>query len=141
MPDEQTTADTTEIAETLRRIDDAWLARTPRALVEFFDENIVMALPGFSGRVEGRDAIIAGFVDFCDNARVLRYERSEPQLDTVDDTCIATYTFEMEYEREGSRYLSSGRDLWVLRREKDGWKAVWRTMLDLMEEPVLNDAT
>jgi hypothetical protein len=41
----------------------------------------------------------------------------------------------MVYERSGGRYRSTGRDFWIFARQGDAWLAVWRTMLDLAEQP------
>ena len=95
-----------------------------------------MAYPGFAGRASGRDTMIAGFVDFCENAKVHDYKAIDREVDVVGEAAVATFKFEMIYEREGVRYRATGRDLWVFSRVIDRWKAVWRTMLDLNEEPV-----
>jgi hypothetical protein len=41
----------------------------------------------------------------------------------------------MVYERSGQSFRSTGRDLWVFQQQIGGWLAVWRTMLDMAEEP------
>jgi hypothetical protein len=79
--------------------------------------------------------VLAGFVDFCQNARIVSYAESDPFVDLAGSTAVATFRFEMVYARDGASYRSTGRDLWVFERHGDGWLAVWRTMLDLAEEP------
>jgi ketosteroid isomerase-like protein len=78
---------------------------------------------------------VAGFEDFCTHAVVHEYTESGHQFDVVGDTAVATYTYEMVYERDGRRSRVSGRDLWVFARQEARWLAVWRTMLDLAEQP------
>jgi len=41
----------------------------------------------------------------------------------------------MVYERSGERSRATGRDLWVFVRQGGEWVAIWRTMLDLAEQP------
>jgi len=48
---------------------------------------------------------------------------------------VASFTYEMIYERDGKGNRATGRDLWVLARQDGHWLAVWRTMLDLAEQP------
>lgn len=124
-----------QVAATLDRINAAWRENRPESLRPFLHERVVMAYPGFSGSAAGRETLIAGFVDFCQNARVLSYHQGESQIDVVGGVAIASYPFEMVYEREGASWHSTGRDLWVFERSGDEWLAVWRTMLDLSEQP------
>lgn len=121
--------------DVMRRINQAWLEGRPRDLAPYLHPDIVMALPGFTGKAQGRDALLAGFVDFCEHARVHAYEEGELHADVVGDTAVVSYSFEMVYERNGECYRSTGRDLWVMRQQDGEWLAIWRTMLDVAEEP------
>jgi hypothetical protein len=129
------TTDKDAVAAALEEINRAWLEGRPKDLAPRVHPAVVMAPPGFAGRVEGRDAFVAGFVDFCENADLREYAESGHQVDVTGDTAVATYTFEMVYERSGATCRSTGRDLWVFARQGDAWRAVWRTMLDLAERP------
>ena len=119
----------------MRAINQTWLEGRPNDMRPWLHPEITMVFPGFGGRSAGCDAFIAGFVDFCQHARIHAYHERDQQIDLIGDTAVLTYAFEMVYEREGSRYRATGRDLWVFRREHERWLAVWRTMLDLQEEP------
>ena len=57
-------------------------------------------------------------------------------MDVIGDTAVASFTYEMVYERSGKRSRATGRDLWVFTRYGSEWIAVWRTMLDLAEQAV-----
>jgi hypothetical protein len=119
----------------MQRINRTWLEGRPEDLAPMLHPEITMVIPGFSGRVRGRDAIVAGFVDFCGNATIHEYREADHQTDVIGDTAVTTFTYEMVYERAGQRSRASGRDLWVFAREGGEWIAVWRTMLDLAEQP------
>ncbi|HEX8905459.1 MAG TPA: nuclear transport factor 2 family protein [Longimicrobiaceae bacterium] len=136
MSEAASTPDAGGPAELLRRIERAWLEGRPRDLVPLFHPHVVMALPGFAGRAEGRETLVGGFVDFCENARIVSFDHDEPQIDVIGDTAVATTAFTMVYELESQRYRSTGRDLWVFARQGGEWLAVWRTMLDTTDEPV-----
>jgi uncharacterized protein (TIGR02246 family) len=124
-----------EAAAAMDRINRAWLERRPADLSPLFHPDVTMALPGFGGRVQGRDAMAAGFEDFCRNAVVHDYRESNRGIDVVGDTAVVTFQYEMVYERSGQRYRATGRDLWVFARPGGAWLAVWRAMLDAEEQP------
>jgi hypothetical protein len=92
-----------------------------------------MVSPGFSERTHGRQQFLAGFQDFCDNARVHEFQDHDYETDVVGDTAVITFRYRMIYERSGERYYATGRDLWVFRDEDGQWIAIWRAMLDIQE--------
>ena len=87
------------VAETMQRINHAWLDGRPGDIAALIHPAMVMVYPGFAGRGEGRDTIVAGFVDFCSNARVHSYQEGEAQIDVAGEAAVMSYTFEMLYER------------------------------------------
>jgi Domain of unknown function (DUF4440) len=137
MPNDISHDEIRNVGESLRRINEAWLSRRPEKMKPMLDEKIVMIYPGFVGRSEGQEAFIAGYVDFCEQALMISYQESDLQIDVGGATAVASFAFEMSYERKGDKWLSRGRDLWIFTRKQDEWVAVWRTMLDLTEEPAL----
>ena len=121
-------------AAVMRRINRAWLDGRVEDLVPMVHPDIVMVFPGFAGRTQGREALLLGFRDFCENAKVHDFSDHDLQIDVAGDTAVVTFRYEMVYERSGGRYRSTGRDLWVFQNKgKAGWIAVWRTMLDTNE--------
>jgi ketosteroid isomerase-like protein len=137
MPDDISHDEIRNVGESLRRINEAWLSKRPEKMKPMLDEKIVMIYPGFVGRSEGQEAFIAGYVDFCEQALMISYQESDLQIDVGGATAVASYAFEMSYERKDDKCLSRGRDLWIFTRKQDEWVAVWRTILDLTEEPAL----
>jgi ketosteroid isomerase-like protein len=123
------------VSEALRRINRAWLEGRPNDIAPLLHPAMSMVYPGFAGRSVGREMIVAGFVDFCANARVISYREDDAQVDVAGDTAVASNTFDMVYERTGETYHATGRDLWVFTRHNGEWVGAWRTMLDLAEHP------
>src|SRR4029077_10710661 len=123
------------VSAAMQRINRTWLDGRPEGLVPLFHPEMTFVFPGFAGRAEGRDAIVAGFVDFCGNATVQEYRESDHQVDVIADTAVVSFAYEMVYERSGMRSRATGRDLWVFARQSEEWVAIWRTMLDLAEQP------
>lgn len=124
------------ISEILSQINDACLQGRPHNLTTFFHDRMVMVLPGFGDRAEGKAAVLAGFEDFCENARVQHLVESDRQIDVLDHVAVGSFAFDITYERAGKKYRSTGRDLWVFEKERNEWLAVWRTMLDARDEPL-----
>ena len=127
--------ETEEVSQVLTRINEAWQQQRLEDLPPLLHPNIVMVLPGFAGRAEGRAAVLAGFEDFNENARPHHFEESDRQVDVRGSAAVASFAFDVTYEREGQKYRSTGRDLWVFAKEEGQWLAVWRTMLDMAEAP------
>jgi hypothetical protein len=122
-------------ADAMRRINQAWLHGRLDDLAPMIHPEIVMVLPGFAGRIQGRDAFLAGFLDFLENARVHEYQDDDPHISVADDVAVATFRYVMIYERAGQRSRATGRELWVLSRRDGHWVAVWRAMLEIDEAP------
>ena len=136
MDEPRTTQSADDAWVCMEQINEAWLHARLDRLADLFHPGLVMALPGFAGLVEGAESVIAGFVDFCSTCRVDSADFSGKQVQVIDRTAIAAFSFDIVYERHGDRRRSTGRDLWVLQRGDNGWRAVWRTMLDLCDVPL-----
>ena len=130
MPDEPQGA---AVEAAMQRINEAWVSGNLDDLAAVLHPDVVMAFPGFVGRSQGRDALVAGFEDFRDNARLIDFRESEIDVDVAGHTAVVTLLFEMVYERSGQRYHCTGRDFWIFERRGPEWLAVWRTMLDVQE--------
>jgi ketosteroid isomerase-like protein len=118
----------------MRQINKAWVDGQVEDLAALVHPEIVMVFPGFAGRVQGREEFLAGFRDFRRNTTIQEFREHDHQVDVAGDTAVVTFRYDMLYERSGERYHSTGRDLWVFRKEGSAWIAVWRTMLDMQED-------
>lgn len=123
------------VGEVMDRINKAWMQRRLEDLRPLLDPDAVMVLPGFTGELVGREAVLGGFQEFFESAVVHRYEENDRRVDVVGQVGVASFGFEMVYERSGKRWLARGRDLWVFSREAGEWLAAWRTLLNLSEQP------
>jgi ketosteroid isomerase-like protein len=126
--------DRMEAWEVMLGIFHAWRDGRPRDMRPLLDDDVVMVLPGSGDRIEGAEAMLAGFEAFVSQAAIEHVDVTDRQVDVVGDQAIATYAYGITYRREGWRWRATGRDMWILSRRSGGWQAVWRTMLDLAEE-------
>ena len=123
-------------AATMRQINQAWQNGRLDELASMLHRDMVMAVPGFVARAQGRDAILAGFRDYNANARTLELNEHDLQADVIGEVAVVTFRFDMVYERAGARSRATGRDFWVLQKHSGSWLAIWRTMFDMEEQPV-----
>ncbi len=123
------------VAAAMRRINETWRAGRVDDLATMVHPDIVMVIPGFAGRAQGRERFLAGFRDFKENAVVHEFRQHDDQVDVVGETGVVSFRYEMLYERSSERYRATGRDLWVFEKTGGAWLAVWRAMLDLAESP------
>ena len=121
---------------TLAALNACWLEGRPDELASFLHEDVTMVFPAFAGEARGREAVLDGFRSFGREAEILEYAESEHRADVAGGAGVVSYRFDMTYRRGDGTWRSSGRDLWVLIREGEAWRAVWRTMLDVAEEAV-----
>jgi ketosteroid isomerase-like protein len=125
-----------EVSRILAAINIAWLEGRLDDLAVHLDPEIAMALPGFSGSVTGKDAFLDGFREFVERARILSFDVYERSVDLCGPVAVASFSYALLYEREGT-HRATGRDLWVFaHRADEGWRAVWRTLLDVSESTV-----
>ena len=127
-------SDRESAAATMGQINRIWLDGQVEDIATMVHSEIVMVVPGFIGRIQGREEFLAGFRDFCQNARIQEFRDYAHQVDVVGDTAVITFLYDMVYERYGERYRSTGRDLWVFQKHGGAWIAVWRTMLGMEEK-------
>src|SRR5690242_21807773 len=106
------------VAGTMRRINGAWLEGQVEDLAPIMHPDIVMVIPGFTQRIQGREQFLAGFRDFCQNAKIHEFREYDHQIDLAGDTAVVTFRYDMVYERSGERYRSTGRDLWVFQKDR-----------------------
>jgi ketosteroid isomerase-like protein len=132
MPDDSITE---RARASMRAINEAWLAGRVDEIGGFVHPGVVFSLPDLGVRVQGREAFLAGFRDFCENAKIHEYREHDQAVDVIGNTALVTFRYEMLYERSGERYRATGRDLWVFERQGDQWLAVWRTMPRMDESP------
>ena len=124
-----------DVARAMRQINQAWIVGRVEDLAPMVHPEIVMVFPDFAGRIQGREDFLAGFRDFCQNASIQEFREHDQHVDVAGETAVATFRYEMVYERSAKRYRATGCDLWVFQKQDRSWIAVWRAMLDMEENP------
>jgi uncharacterized protein (TIGR02246 family) len=118
-----------EIREIVRTINEAWRAGDYDAIGQYVAEHVVMAPPGFEGRVLGRQAYVASFRQFAEVAVTHDFTTGVPQVDVIGFTAVAVCPFAITYELEGRKFREEGSDILVFALAEAGWRIVWRTLV------------
>ena len=127
---------TQEIKTILEDINLAWQENRLQDLRKHFHDHMVLVAPDFEVRFEGAEACVGSYSDFIRQATVEQFKNSDLQVDLCGETVIASYRFEIGYKLEEESHRDCGRDIFIFNREKDQWKAIWRTMV-MGQEPVV----
>jgi uncharacterized protein (TIGR02246 family) len=125
------TAEAQDIWQAIVASNAAWTSGNPRGVAPLYAEDVVMVTPGISGRVVGRDAMVDGYVEYCNQARTHSFKELEHDVDVRGDVAVATYRFAVRYEIGGHVFDDIGQEILVLSRTKDRWLVIWRTQMTL----------
>jgi uncharacterized protein (TIGR02246 family) len=117
-----------ELWNLVRESNRAWISGSTHELLELFDEHAVVITPALQGRVEGRDAIVAGYASYNMHAKTHSFEEMEHQVDLFGDTAVVTYLFQVRYEvlADGVQHEETAQEVLVMRKT-DRWRVLWRT--------------
>jgi uncharacterized protein (TIGR02246 family) len=118
-----------DVRAALGCISAAWQERRYDDLAQFFAEDMVFALPGLSGRLEGREAIVESYREFMDRITLTFYKEDSPAVEVWGDAAIAVFRWEMKWLAGGVANHETGHDVFAFRRSDGAWKASWRTMM------------
>ncbi|MFC1852073.1 YybH family protein [candidate division CSSED10-310 bacterium] len=127
MPDEESSPKET-IRRIVRRINDLWLSKRYDDIRESLSEHVVIAPPGFDGRLRGREVYVQSYRDYDHAATTHEFSPGEPEIDVMGDVAVAVCPFFVVYELEGNIYRENGQDTLVLSQSTGEWRVVWRTM-------------
>lgn len=118
-----------DIPDIVAAINSAWLSGRFDELRDYFHPDVVLAQPGFARRTTGRDALIASYRDFVQNATIHSFTPGEVQVDAATDSAVTTMPWSMDYTMNGQRYDERGWDLLVFGKRDGRWMVVWRTVV------------
>lgn len=118
--------ETTELWSRVRDANRAWTGDRPEDVSDLFHPDAVVVSRDGRVVVRGRDAIVASFVEYCEQARTHSFEELDHDVRIFGDTAVLTYGFAVSYEIEGARYDERGREILVFAREGGRWAVVWR---------------
>ena len=120
-----------EIWALVERSNRAWLEGRPEDTAELFDEDVVMVGPDGQVASRGRVAMVRSYVEYGAQVKTHAFDVVAHRVDVIGDTAVVDYTFDVEYEYASQRHRERGREILVMRRTPQAWRAIWRTQMTL----------
>jgi ketosteroid isomerase-like protein len=112
----------------IQEMNRVWAANgNPDDLDGYFHENMVAITPTDRERRQGRAACVAGWKAFVDAAKIKEWQVTDPDIVVYGDGqfAVVTYYWDMSYTMNDQKTIhSSGRDMFVVVKEKGRWWAV-----------------
>jgi ketosteroid isomerase-like protein len=121
-------ADRNKIVRVVNKINESWLAKKYDEIGSCLTDDAIIAAPGSSERMKGREVYVQSYRDYDTVAKTLQFKAEEPQIDIMGDVAAVICPFTVAYELSGNIYHERGKDILILMRKKSYWLVVWRTM-------------
>jgi uncharacterized protein (TIGR02246 family) len=125
-------SDEDEIRRVIARLNEAWSTNAPPdipdAMAGLWNEDAVI-LAGVQQMATGREACIASYVEFVEQATLEDVKLGDPSIHVWGDTAVATSSWHMTYDLDGTRHTESGHESFALVRTDRGWEIVWRSIV------------
>src|ERR1700760_2583546 len=87
-----------ELWNLVRESNRAWISGSLHELSDFFDEQAVLIKPGMTGRIDGREAIVATYASYNQHCRTQSFEEREHEVAVFGDLAFVTYRYEIRYQ-------------------------------------------
>lgn len=113
-----------EIIETLRAMNRCWTESWDEpAFRQYIHPDAVAIVPSTPGRVEGKEAYVAGWKGFAQATTIHEWRETDHHvLLYAGGACaVATYLFTITFTMGGQRQTMKGRDMFFLVREGGRW--------------------
>jgi ketosteroid isomerase-like protein len=93
---------------------------------QYIHPDAVAIVPTTPGRLEGREAYVAGWKGFSTSATIHSWTETDHrvQLYAGGKSAVVTYLFSITFAMGGQEMAMKGRDMFFLVREEDRWLVV-----------------
>ena len=113
----------------LRSINKSWSEGRSQDLAHYFHDDMIIQGPGLQDTIKGQHNCIKHYEGFASHSNFKDFKSSDYTVNVWDNTAIASYRFDIEFEADGEIRKESGHELYSFLREDDEWKAVWNTIM------------
>jgi ketosteroid isomerase-like protein len=115
------------IETTLREMNRCWTERWDETrFKEYIHPDAVAIVPTITGRLEGRDAYVAGWKGFVEAVTIHAWNETDHRIRIyASGSCaVVTYLFTIAFTMAGQPVTMKGRDMFFLVRESGRWLVV-----------------
>jgi hypothetical protein len=113
-----------EVWQKIQSMNRSWtIDGKPDELKNYFHYNMVVLNPSENKRIEGREACVAAWKNFCEEVKINSWEEIDPlvQLYCEGKCAVVTYYWDMSYNTGGKTIKIGGRDMLTLVNENGRW--------------------
>jgi ketosteroid isomerase-like protein len=115
------------VGETIKSMNHCWTAGwNEEAFRQYIHPDAVAISPTTPGRIEGKDAYVAGWRSFCEAAVIHEWRETDHtvQIYAGGKCAVVTYLFTITFVMGGQKQTMHGRDMFFLVREGRKWLVV-----------------
>jgi len=116
-----------EITSFIRAMNRCWTETwNEEEFRQYIQPGAVAIVPTTPGRLEGRDAYVAGWRDFVNATKIHAWTETDHriQIYAASKCAVVTYLFSIRFEMGGQEQEMKGRDMLFLIREGKRWLVV-----------------
>jgi hypothetical protein len=110
-----------EVWRTVRELNDSWTKGDGSSLIQYFHSRMVAITPMTRERIVGRDACVAGWMEFAKTAKIHYWRVVDPRIELFGNTAVVTYYYDMSFDMHGQTITTGGRDMLTLVKEDGKW--------------------
>lgn len=123
----------THLLQLLRTANEAWTSGRPHDVEGLYHPAVVLSGPDGRALLEGREAMLESYAEFCEGARVDDFQEYNHRVAVTGDTAVVSYEFAIEFTvfDEGESHAERGRELLVFAKDAGEWAVVWREQTPL----------
>jgi ketosteroid isomerase-like protein len=113
-----------EIESFIRAMNRIWTeAWNEEEFRRYIHPDAVAIVPTVPGRLEGRDAYVAGWKGFVEGTEIHEWKETGHRIQTyADGRCaVVTYLFTIRFAMAGQSMTMQGRDMLFLVKEENRW--------------------
>lgn len=117
----------------VREMNRSWVEGRFEDLARYFDEQVVMLLPGTGKAMVGVGPMVESYREFCAMAHVQRFEIDEIATFPFGDHLMCHAHFTGDYEIPSGRFREEGLEIYAIAVSESSPRILWRTQMALRE--------
>ncbi|MFC2158082.1 YybH family protein [Acidobacteriota bacterium] len=134
MSPENTTDLQTEVIQSIKDMNTAWMQSDFDKLRDHFHEDMIIVAPDNLRVGVGIDACIASYESFMSEGRINSFKDKHIAVDIIGNTAAATYEYDVDYEINKKRSIEEGKEVLVFSKVSGQWKLLWRMIVSASEK-------
>ena len=108
----------------------AWTEGQLDILPSILHNEVVFVAPDLKHEIQGKEACIQTIRDYLSMAVTHSFIVTHKKINCWEDTAAAILEYEIDYELNDTRYKESGIETWMLAKEENDWKLLWRGLTE-----------